>query len=72
MSLIFATVRDREAVLFRKYKKLAGLIIKQTSQERTCNFSSLFPLDELELALLFDNSGDPGAMHDGAETSRSQ
>lgn len=37
----------------------------------TCNFSSLFPFDELELELFVCN-GEPGAIHAGADTSRSQ
>jgi len=38
----------------------------------TCNFSSLFVLDEFEFELLFVCSGDPGAIHAGADTRRSQ
>lgn len=38
----------------------------------TCNFSSLFVFDELLFELLFVCKGEPGAIQEGAETSRSQ
>lgn len=38
----------------------------------TCNFSSLFVFDAFVFALLLVCNGEPGAMHAGAETRRSQ
>jgi hypothetical protein len=71
--LIFATIRDGEAVLHaRDGMRIKNLAVKQWHDGQTCSFSSLLVFEALAFELLFESSGDPGAMQAGAETRRSQ